>query len=154
MLLAVTTNITFPTPSPSFPSLPPSFLSPPTLLLLPSCPTSLSFPYLFSTLLPHLPPASCNFYINSTTGESETTIVLNRELVGQFSLVATAVDGDTDPGVKPLLSLSQVSHHSSVGYSICSVPVTIYLFPLSLIFLPSLPPASSPSLLHLPDGLR
>jgi len=42
-------------------------------------------------------PGNENFYINSTTGEIKTTNVLDREAVGQFSLVATAVDGDTDP---------------------------------------------------------
>ena len=52
---------------------------------------------------PSLPPPSLppphhpnSFYINSSTGEIQTAVVLNRELVEQYNLVVTAVDSDAD----------------------------------------------------------
>ena len=84
------------TPSPSF-TLPPFLLPPPFSLPSSSFP---SFPPSFSLLplsQPIFPIFSYSFYMNSTTGEIETTVILNRAQVGQFNLFATAMDSDTNP---------------------------------------------------------
>ena len=50
-------------------------------------------PPLPSSSLPSSP--SNSFYINSSTGEIQTAVILNRELVEQYNLAVTAVDSDT-----------------------------------------------------------
>ena len=60
------------------------FLSPP--------PAPSPLPLLLSP--PPSSPLSNSFYINSSTGEIQTAVTLNRELVEQYNLAVTAVDND------------------------------------------------------------
>ena len=54
------------------------------------------FLLMFLPLLLPPPHHPNSFYINSSTGEIQTAVVLNRELVEQYNLVVTAVDSDAD----------------------------------------------------------